>query len=297
MEKLIFLGCGNSVKSYYGTNAAVLKTGRNLLLFDCGPHIPWNLKNSGLDEGVDHIDLFISHIHGDHIGGVKILIEQCEEKNVELRLLPSFSKKQDEQIVGVLAKQGIKNHSIVFADPAEVAKNHNLRKIEFKRLKHTKSISTTAMVMKDMQNMLTYYAPDHNDPDEIKKFFKGKYFKHLYTDVSDTVQPIEQTHIHIRTLSLVAPTWLYEKVTVMHLNSSVIETASRMGFNNAAELLYNARKKTTKKSKEVGQSKLSRLDTRKLTGKGIVHKLKDIKKHLVEREKDEEVFEQYGIKI
>lgn len=73
MTRVTVLGSGDAFGSGGRAHSAYLVEGsRTTLLVDCGPSILQSLKREGRDPGaLDHVVL--SHLHGDHFGGVPFL--------------------------------------------------------------------------------------------------------------------------------------------------------------------------------------------------------------------------------
>ena len=74
--KIKFLGVGSAFTSaeYYHSNMLVETSGGKRMLFDCGSDIRFSLGECGiaardLCRGIDAV--YISHLHGDHIGGME----------------------------------------------------------------------------------------------------------------------------------------------------------------------------------------------------------------------------------
>ncbi|TLS48280.1 ribonuclease Z [Paenibacillus antri] len=70
--RIQMIGTGNAfAKKYFNNNAIVVANGYRLLV-DCGVTAPYALYRAGI--GVQEIDgVLVTHIHGDHIGGIEEL--------------------------------------------------------------------------------------------------------------------------------------------------------------------------------------------------------------------------------
>ena len=71
--KLLFLGSGSAhtvgAENFQSNMVLFADSGRRLLI-DCGSDIRWSLANQGLSH-LDVTDIYISHLHADHIGGLE----------------------------------------------------------------------------------------------------------------------------------------------------------------------------------------------------------------------------------
>jgi len=70
--KIIVLGCGNAFSDKNFNQSFLLEDGKRKLLIDCGTRTPASIRNAGID--INSItDVYISHQHGDHCGGLEEL--------------------------------------------------------------------------------------------------------------------------------------------------------------------------------------------------------------------------------
>ena len=67
-----FLGTGGVFDEHLGNSAALARLGERLILIDCGPLTYGKLVKSGAIGQIT--DILITHLHGDHIGGLFQLI-------------------------------------------------------------------------------------------------------------------------------------------------------------------------------------------------------------------------------
>ncbi len=70
--EIVFLGTGNAfTRQYYNSNLLIEFSQTNLLI-DCGTTCPASIESLGID--IKRIDnVFISHLHADHVGGLEEL--------------------------------------------------------------------------------------------------------------------------------------------------------------------------------------------------------------------------------
>jgi ribonuclease BN (tRNA processing enzyme) len=73
--KLLFLGSGSAhtlaADNFQSNMVLVMETGRRLLI-DCGSDVRWSLARQGLSHR-DVTDIYISHLHADHLGGLEYI--------------------------------------------------------------------------------------------------------------------------------------------------------------------------------------------------------------------------------
>lgn len=67
---LKFFGSGSAFNTDRGNNSAWLKCGKDLIIFDVGGDVLPKMVEHNVFEGIARIHIFISHMHGDHVGGL-----------------------------------------------------------------------------------------------------------------------------------------------------------------------------------------------------------------------------------
>lgn len=75
MMKLIFLGSGSAFTvgaDNYQSNLLLVSDRGNKLLLDCGSDIRFSLHDAGFSH-LDITDIYISHLHSDHVGGLEYI--------------------------------------------------------------------------------------------------------------------------------------------------------------------------------------------------------------------------------
>ncbi|MCP2729594.1 MBL fold metallo-hydrolase [Limnofasciculus baicalensis] len=75
MTKLIFLGSGSAFTvgaDNFQSNMILISDRGNKLLIDCGSDIRFSLHAAGFSH-LDVTDIYISHLHADHIGGLEYI--------------------------------------------------------------------------------------------------------------------------------------------------------------------------------------------------------------------------------
>ena len=75
MTKLIFLGSGSAFTigtDNFQSNMLLVDEQGNKLLIDCGSDIRFSLHQAGFSH-LDITDIYISHLHGDHAGGLEYI--------------------------------------------------------------------------------------------------------------------------------------------------------------------------------------------------------------------------------
>ncbi|MFP4300350.1 MAG: MBL fold metallo-hydrolase, partial [Spirulinaceae cyanobacterium] len=77
--KLLFLGSGSAFTTgadNYHSNMLLMSDRGDKLLLDCGSDIRFSLYDSGFSYQ-DITDIYISHLHADHVGGMEYIGLRC----------------------------------------------------------------------------------------------------------------------------------------------------------------------------------------------------------------------------
>ena len=100
--KLHILGCGDAFGSGGRNQSAYLvEAGDRLFLLDCGPTTLLAMKRAGIDPG--RLDaVFISHLHGDHFGGLPFLFIEFLHQRPRAKPLHIAGPPQTEEKVSQL---------------------------------------------------------------------------------------------------------------------------------------------------------------------------------------------------
>ena len=73
--QLLFLGSGSAhtvgADNFQSNMMLIAESGRRLLI-DCGSDVRWSLAKQGLSH-LDVTDIYVSHLHADHIGGLEYI--------------------------------------------------------------------------------------------------------------------------------------------------------------------------------------------------------------------------------
>lgn len=67
---LNFIGSGGAFNMERGNNSAYLKIGTDLIVFDMGGDVLPKMVRLGVLDGITKLHIFITHMHGDHVGGL-----------------------------------------------------------------------------------------------------------------------------------------------------------------------------------------------------------------------------------
>ena len=72
---LKFFGDGSDFDTKRGNSNAFYKKNDELILFDCGSKVYFDLIENDMLEGVKQVTIFITHLHAGHVGGLPQLAD------------------------------------------------------------------------------------------------------------------------------------------------------------------------------------------------------------------------------
>ncbi|MGL5066297.1 MAG: MBL fold metallo-hydrolase [Sarcina sp.] len=218
---LKFLGKGSAFNTELLNNSAFVKNNNKLLLIDCGGMIFDRLKELKLLEGIESIDVIITHIHPDHVGSLGDLIFYAHyilEKKVRV-FHPSKQLPRLLKLLGVKEEIYELNSSFTFKIEGLY---QNSTEIEFVEVSHTDSMDSYGFILSNGEQSL-YYSGDSNQiPVNILNEFLVRNIENIYHDTCG-VDYKGNGHMYIGKLESAIPKHLREFVHCMHLDKFMNE--------------------------------------------------------------------------
>lgn len=226
VSPLLFLGIGSAFNPNENNNSAMIKTGKHLLLIDCGESTFKTLiKNNVLDD-VENIDIVITHLHSDHTGSLSTLLYYLFFiKNVKANVhFPNDDLKKLLDLLGNNKSQY--NYNVI---TNEVKLLNNLLIKPFKT-KHCEELNSFGYEIIYNNRTIIYNGDSSELPKDINKRLLTNENITLYQDVS-----LFKTKAHFYYKELIKNTNknVINKVFAMHLDNSK-ETFNKLkeyGFN------------------------------------------------------------------
>lgn len=158
--KITFLGCGDAFSSGGRANTAFyLEAGDVNILIDCGSTTLYRMKVHQLDlNKLGYI--FISHLHGDHFGGLPYLLLELKRKERKQPLYvigPPEIEKRTWELTEMLypgSEENFDKKRIVFHEYAEA--NFDQISLKVFPVKHTPSTHPHALKMQIGTKVIAY---------------------------------------------------------------------------------------------------------------------------------------------
>jgi len=231
------------------------RDGTNMLLIDFAESIGKKFSETNVLEGVKRVIAFGTHIHTDHINGVKQVEQHCEQRNIKLKfLLPSITRQFGQMCAAIVAL-GLNKVDVI--SPSEAAHLLNLREIEFKAMRHNsinvdnllgfEKVDTTALVMttkmSGVRNKIVY-AVDNDDVDFVRGTLCDMAMHQLFLDTTligrgwgmhFTLEKLEKVARDLRLGDK-----MKKRIVGMHFyRDDVADAVKKAGYSVATDRLYS----------------------------------------------------------
>ena len=239
---LKFVGTGSAFNTKLGNNSAYIKEGNKLFLIDCGSANFHRMKESGLLDDVDFINVFVTHTHADHVGSLADLIFYMYYAKGELKKRVTVYAHENIQVDSFLDMNGVisgevyEYYPINDDDEDVVVELHDFYFgfLTYQTI-HVDELCSYGIGIKNyVTNEHIIYTGDTNELSENfnKVFEEGKLDK-LYVDTCS--QDYEgNVHLSLLKLSQIINKEHRNKVWCMHLDEKFdVEYAKSLGFNVA----------------------------------------------------------------
>ncbi len=230
--ELNFLGRGGAFNTKEGNNAAYFVENNELFLIDCGETVFESLNNGFLN-GLDSINVMITHTHSDHIGSLGSLVMFSYfvlHKPVKI-ILPTDAKHL-VNIDKILFGFGCTEDMFEYVNEKQFDDKYttfsNVRYIE---TQHCDELDSYSLLF-NTNNGIVFYSGDTKDDVVIRKLLEsGKKIDKLFVD-STTLNYPANVHLYIGFLNELIPDELKSRVYCMHINNDdCITQAKNYGFN------------------------------------------------------------------
>ena len=218
--KLNFIGIGGAFYTELGCYAAYIKEEDKILFIDYGldtfdKTIRYNLLN-----GINKIYVIITHMHGDHVGGLATFIQYAAiALNIKVKILDN-SDTFSEKLIALLDIMAVDKsfYEIVKKEEFDFSFDVNLRKT-----KHTPMLECYSIIF-SKNNVKTLYTGDSNEIDYLKLVVNDPKYEDIYTEIGEAIS----VHMDYKEIMKMDKT----KITLMHIESEELYNKIKdKGFN------------------------------------------------------------------
>ncbi len=230
--ELIFLGRGAAFNPKEKNTSAYFIEDNKLFLIDCGETVFKSIIENNILEGINEIELMLTHTHSDHIGSLGSLIMYCYyEAKIKVNIITCENAKYLSNIKAILDNMGCSRESYEIVREEEYDdKYKDFKKIRFIETTHTDKLNCYSIIFETTKGIV-YYSGDSNNYNFIKELIeKNEEIDKLYIDT--TSDDSSHNHIFVGILDHEIPYEVKNKIYCMHINNNeCIELAKSLGFN------------------------------------------------------------------
>ncbi|MFA2720588.1 MBL fold metallo-hydrolase [Bacillus paranthracis] len=231
---LKFIGIGSAFNTKLGNNGAFIKYDDMLFMIDCGSSTFERIQKAGLLEGVNHVNVLMTHTHPDHVGSLGDLIfygyySMGEEMYPNVTVFTPY----DLKIRHLLSMTGVKEETYQlcqFDSTAGIHYGDFHMNFEAVSVSHVKELDCFGYLI-NYNDKLIYYSGDCNDiPTYILQSFDKGEIDLFY---QDTCKADYEGNVHLSLRKLNDLIWVNrDRVYCMHLDKKFdVNEAKELGFN------------------------------------------------------------------
>lgn len=228
---LKFIGRGAAINPIEGNTSAFFVSNDELFLIDCGESVYAPFVKLNLLSKYKVLNIFITHLHGDHVGGLGSLLVYayyvCKAKvNLvvldndylpNLRNLLTIFNTQDEQY-NLISTENLDNKYDAFS------------KVRYIKTIHSEGLDCYSLIF-NTDKGIVFYSGDSAETRIIEDIIaSGEDVDKMFVDV--TSNPNGNVHIFIGNLARVVPSKMRNRIYCMHYNDlEIIDKIIEYGFN------------------------------------------------------------------
>lgn len=241
---LTFLGRGAAFNYKEDNNSAYFIEGTELFLIDCGESVFRKIMENNLLNGINKINILITHTHSDHVGSLgSLLTFTYFALKQQVNIIVREDKRNASSIELVLKSFGCPNGSYTYVSEKEYDNKYQFfNKIRYIDAIHSEELDCSSILFSTLEGTI-YYSGDSKDEEIIKSLIKKDNINKLYIDVTNDIYSAN-VHLHIDRLNTITPLSIRNKIYCMHFNNdNCIKQALDYGFNIVEPIKSNTNKK------------------------------------------------------
>lgn len=207
---LNFIGIGGAFNSELGNNCAYIKEKRKILFIDFGLDTFEKVIRYKLLNGIDEIYVLITHLHGDHVGGLPTFIQYINfEFNKKIKIINN-SQKFTNDLKNLLKITGVHDNIYGFINVNELPFSFN---VELKLTTHTPLLECYSIIFNEKKGK-TLYTSDSNDINYLKQVVNNPSFIKIYTEAGVN-SSVHTDYSEIKKID-------YKKLILMHIETKCL---------------------------------------------------------------------------
>lgn len=231
--ELQFLGRGAAFNPKEGSNSAFFIENNQLFLIDCGADTFEKLVLCDLLEGIDEINLMITHTHSDHIGSLGTLVMYSYYVlNKPLNIIIKVDAKYLSNIQKILDNFGCTSSMYRYVSQKKYDNIfESFQSVRYVETSHCDELCCYGLLFKTV-NGIVYYSGDTREIRVVKSLLSsGQRIDKMYIDTTTLNFP-NNVHLYIGILQEQIPLEFKSKIYCMHFNNDqCILEAKKLGFN------------------------------------------------------------------
>lgn len=229
-----FLGRGSDFYDEEGNTSAFFIENNKMVLIDCGETVFGKILENELLNGINDINVMITHLHPDHVGSLASLIFYCYyRKQILPNIIVDENIKYMSHLKILLGILGVNPGMYKIKNTKDLCERFdNFEFINFIQTKHQSGMNCYGIEFLTKDGMI-YYSGDSNNLDYINKIISsGEVINTIYTEATFIEDYVGSPHTSLRMLDKDIPEDLRKKVFCMHFDDeNVIEKAIELRFN------------------------------------------------------------------
>jgi len=205
---LNFIGIGGAFNTKLGSNAAYIKENNKILFIDFGLDTFEKVVKHKLIENVEEIYVLITHLHGDHVGGLPTFIQYCYIGFNKVVKIINNSFTFTSELVKLLNITAVQETNYDFISINNLPFTF---KVKLRLTTHTPLLECYNIIFTNKNGEKTLYTSDSNDIEYLKQKIDDNTFIKIYTEVGET----SLVHTDYKELKKLDKT----KLILMHIES------------------------------------------------------------------------------